>query len=135
MSKAVTFAESGDDADDLTEAVEDLREEQQEIFLAMTLQALHDDSVSFATWSLPSGMTAYLVGSWNGVTELFAIDENGYSDERAATLVITYIRSAFIDSRAEPGGPEELLISPLDVEVYLKTRTPEIDLLVKWGEV
>lgn len=135
MNKAVTFEKFGDDADDLNEAVEDLRQEQGEIFLSMMVQAFHDESMCFSTWSLPSGVTAYLVDGWNGEPALFAIDEDGFSDERAAGLVSNFFRSIYIDRDPEPDGPEVLGISIYDVEVYLETRTPELDLLVKSGEL
>jgi len=135
MNKAVTCEDFGDDVDDVTETVEDLRHEQAEIFLSMTVQALHDESMWFSTWSLPSGMTAYLVDGWNDEPALFAVDEDGFSDERAAGLVSNFFRSIYIDRDPEPDGPEVLGISIYDVEVYLETRTPELDLLVKSGEL
>lgn len=123
----------GDEVDEVCDAVEELRQENQVCLLSMTLQALHDDSVSFVAWTLPSGVSAYLVESWNGVPELFAIDVDGFSDERAANHLSAYIRTVYMGRDPEPDGPEVFWISPLHVEVYLETRTREIEKLCEAG--
>lgn len=129
LDKAASYSEFGDEADDVTEAVEDLRREQQRPLLSMKVQALHDDTVVFSAWNLPKGVTAYLVESWNGEPELFAIDEEVFSDERATGHVSKYLRSVYVGCDPEPDGSEVLQISPLDVEVNLQTRRKEIDIL------
>ena len=133
LDKVMTYDAFGDDVDELAEEVEELRREQQVCLLSMTIQAMHDDTVTLSAWTLPSGVTAYLVESWNGVPELFAIDEGGFSDEHAAGYLSTYIRSAYIGHDPEPDGPEELQISPLDVELGIETLTPELEMLIAAG--
>ncbi|MEC5129010.1 hypothetical protein VSU19_19775 [Verrucomicrobiales bacterium BCK34] len=131
MNPVLTEVNFGDEVDDVAEAVEELRQEQQDLLLSMTLQALHDDSVNFVAWNLPSGVTAYLVESWNGETELFAIGTEGFSDEEAAHHLSTYIRSVYMGRDPEPDAPEVLQISSLDVTIFLGTQTPEFDCLIK----
>lgn len=126
LDKALRNANFGDSVDEVAEAVEELRRENQECLLSMTLQALHDDLVSFVAWTLPSGVTAYLVESWNGEAQLFGIDTKCFSDERAVHLVSNLIRSIYMDNGV-------IQVSPYDVKSNLRNRSEEIDLLLVSG--
>ena len=127
LDKALRNANFGDSVDEVAEAVEELRRENQECLLSMTLQALHDDLVSFVAWTLPSGVTAYLVESWNGETELFAIDFKERSTMAPAEFISAYVNAVFMGK--EPDGSKTLRVSPIAVQVNLRSRTKEIEFL------
>lgn len=135
LNKALANVEFDEEVFDVAEAVEDLRREQQVCVLSFTVQAMHDDGVVFMAWTLPSGVTAYLVDSWNGEPQLFAIDTEGFSDERAAAHLSTYIRAVYVGRDPEPDGPEELQISIYDVELGVETRTAELEMLIEAGKI
>lgn len=126
LDKALRNANLGDAVDEVAEAVEALRRENQVCLLSFTLQALHEDGVGFFAWTLPSGITAYLMESWNGEAQLFGIDTKSFSDERAAHLVSTLIRSIYMEDGV-------IQVSPYDVKTNLRNRSEEIDLLLASG--
>ncbi len=126
FDNALCNANLGDAVDEVADAVEKLRREKQEYLLSFTLQALHEDGVGFFAWTLPSGITAYLMESWNGEAQLFGIDTKSFSDERAAHHVSTLIRSIYMEDGV-------IQVSPYDVKTNLRNRSEEIDLLLASG--
>lgn len=131
LDVAITYERFGDAVDEVSDAIEEKREDEEEAVFSMMVQALHDDMVCFAVWTLPSSAAVYTESS-HGPCNVIGVDLEGFSDERAAAIVARYLRERYMEVEE---GEQTLIVSPLDVSYNLKTMTPEAEMLIEAGKV